>query len=182
LAACNPKGTYDSSQPLTVNIAISSPLLSRFDIVLLLMDSANEDWDRLASTFLLEGKDLLVKEKIKPWKFEQLRLYINYVKKFQPELTQEANLVIQRYYQLQRQADDRNAARTTVRMLESIIRLSQAHAKLMFRNEVLVMDAVVAITLMECSLNKSASFGNVNILHTSFPDNAEIEYLNQGKA
>ena len=66
-----------------------------------------------------------VKEKLKPWKFEQLRLYINYVKKFEPMLTPEANLVIQRYYQLQRQADDRNAARTTVRMLESVIRLSQ---------------------------------------------------------
>ena len=44
------------------------------------------------------------------------------------------------------------------------------------------MDAVVAITLIECSLNKSASFGNVNILHTHFPDNAEIEYINQGNA
>lgn len=43
------------------------------------------------------------------------------------------------------------------------------------------MDAVVAITLMECSLNKSASFGNVNILHTSFPNEAEVEYQNQGK-
>lgn len=126
LAACNPKGTYDSEQPITVNIAISSPLLSRFDVVLLLMDSPNEDWDTLASTFLLQGKDLLVKEKInKTWSFEQLRLYINYVKKFMPLLTPEANIVIQKYYQLQRQSGDRNAARTTVRMLESVIRLSQ---------------------------------------------------------
>lgn len=42
------------------------------------------------------------------------------------------------------------------------------------------MDAIVAITLVECSLNKTASFGNVNILHTSFPEDAESEYRNQG--
>jgi DNA helicase MCM9 len=68
---------------------------------------------------------LKVKERIKPWEFEQLRLCINYIKKFTPMLTPEANQVIQRYYQHQRQAADRNAARTTVRMLESVIRLSQ---------------------------------------------------------
>ncbi len=56
----------------------------------------------------------------------------------------------------------------------------KAHAKLMLRNEALVMDAVVAITLMECSLNRTASFGNVNILHTSFPEDAEVEYMSQG--
>jgi DNA helicase MCM9 len=50
----------------------------------------------------------------------------------------------------------------------------------MCRDQVLVMDAVVAITLMECSLNKTASFCNVNILHTSFPDQAEVEYESQG--
>lgn len=108
-----------------------------------------------------------------------MRTYINYVKGLEPMLTPEANVVIQRYYQLQRKSDDRNVARTTVRLLESIIRLSQAHAKLMMRDTVLVMDAVVAITLIECSLNKSASFGDVNILHTSFPDNPELEYQDQ---
>lgn len=50
----------------------------------------------------------------------------------------------------------------------------------MMRKKVFIMDAVVAITLMECSLNKTASFGDVNILHTSFPENSEIEYKNQG--
>jgi hypothetical protein len=54
-----------------------------------------------------------------------------------------------------------------------------AHAKLMLRDRVLVMDAVIAITLVECSLNRTATFGNVNILHTSFPEDAEIEYRTQ---
>jgi DNA helicase MCM9 len=51
----------------------------------------------------------------------------------------------------------------------------------MLRDEVLVMDAVVAITLMECSLNNETSFfGKVNILHTGFPLDPETEYADQG--
>ena len=114
------------------------------------------------------------------WCLEKLRLYINYVKALEPTLTDDANTVIQTYYTFQRRSDERNAARTTVRMLESVIRLSQAHAKLMLRDKVVVMDAVVCITLIECSLNKSSAFGDVNILHTNFPDNGEIEYKTQG--
>ena len=50
----------------------------------------------------------------------------------------------------------------------------------MLREEVLVMDAIVVITLLECSLNKTVQFNNVNILHTAFPNDAEIEYTGQG--
>ena len=55
-----------------------------------------------------------------------------------------------------------------------------AHSKLMYRNEVALQDAVVAVTLMECSMQSSALLGGVNVLHSAFPASAEEEYAAQG--
>lgn len=60
-------------------------------------------------------------------------------------------------------------------------RLSQAHAKLMFRSEVIVLDAIVTVALMESSMQSTALISEINILHTSFPSDPIDEYSRQGK-
>jgi MCM AAA-lid domain len=129
---------------------------ARFDLVLVLLDSPQKDWDKRVSTFLLQqavnaGKQGKSKGKGKgksvghdagsghgggdeSWSVLKLRDYIAYVKcTFQPVMSAEAKQLLMRYYQIQRQSEDRSQGRTTVRLLESLMRLSEAHAKIMSR-------------------------------------------------
>ena len=63
------------------------------------------------------------------WTIETLQKYISWVKaEWQPVLTPEAEDLLQRYYQLQRRLADRMMARTTIRMLQSLLRLAQVLA------------------------------------------------------
>ncbi|KAK9666919.1 hypothetical protein RND81_14G220800 [Saponaria officinalis] len=186
--ATNPKGQYDPNQPLSVNTTLSGPLLSRFDIVLVLLDTKNPEWDKVVSSHILAeeekpSKRENIEDLTSSWSLSMLKKYINFVKGyFKPVLTKEAERVISRYYQLQRRCGTENAARITVRMLESLIRLAQAHAKLMFRNKVTQLDAVTAILCIESSMTTSAIVDSVgNALHSNFTENPDVEYANQEK-
>lgn len=65
IAVTNPKVGLDTDEmggdtmtDLTINTAINAPLLSRFDLILLLMDKCGEEWDEAVSSFVLEGSIL----------------------------------------------------------------------------------------------------------------------------
>lgn len=162
IGATNPKGAYDPLQPLGGAASLSSPLLSRFDIVLLLRDCRLPAWDQVVSSQVLanhahhadedDGQDGTTGEaagrdagtqadQSRPrsqqqsqpgqgqgsgWTIDMLQKYVVWAKAtFQPSLTAEAEAVLVAYYQSLRQAADRSAARTTIRMLESLIRVAQ---------------------------------------------------------
>ena len=130
-AATNPKGgSYDESVNLSMNAGLASPLLSRFDLILVLRDTKDAAWDDIVARYVLNDSykcqaakeiDDIIQEF---WTFSRLRSYFSHIKQLKPVLTEKANRALSQYYYKQRQASDRNAARTTVRMLESLIRLA----------------------------------------------------------
>lgn len=224
-AVTNPKGRYDPNADVSVNTAIGSPLLSRFDLILVLLDRMNAHWDEVVSSFILkqstdqvnskqearggegdaqhasfdlmgnrrsaeEQAEMDKKKKASDellWSIPKLQAYICFVKdKYHPQLSRSAMTILQRYYQLQRSSDTRSAARTTIRLLESLTRLSQAHARLMCHDEVQVMDTVVAVFVMEVSKatdNCSSMLGGglESVLHSDFAEDPSAEYALQEK-
>nr|CAI5840576.1 unnamed protein product [Callosobruchus analis] len=179
LAACNPKGNLDLSQPLWLNIALPSPLLSRFDLVMLLKDSVNATWDdKVADYILNEGhttKSKLLNSSI--WTTDMLQSYIARIKRFSPKLSEESETILSAYYQMQRSLDGRNKARTTVRLLESLVRLSQGHARLMYHETVEVIDSIYAIVLVDAAMENESSMLSLNVSTNSvFPERPDVQY------
>jgi len=212
IAAANPKGKYDPDESLSVNCAIATPLLSRFDVVLVLLDLVNPAWDRTVSTFILNSNldpaerklslhdeaedaqhypgyasvssapldddgDIGNDEETDTWSAERLKLYLTYIKEnFQPSLTSPANDILSAYYTAQRMRDADSQSKTTIRFLESSIRLAQAHARLCWKHTVDVDDAVAAVMTLETSMSSCCILGAGNALQSSFPDDADAEF------
>ena len=121
-----------------------------------------------------------------PWNMDKLRVYISIVKdRFRPALGDEPAMLLERHYEKCRTAES-STIPVTVRFLESMIRLSQAHARLMYRNVVTLEDAVAVLRIMECSAFAYGGFdGNVddfqNILYrdpmtVDFIDDPDTEF------
>ena len=113
------------------------------------------------------------------WDVDKIRMYIAWVKKtIQPQLTDESEKVLVDFFRHHRSASARNAARTTVRMLQGLVRLAQAHARLMLRHQVTEQDAIIAVSLVDSTvMNCSDSALDVSTrMMLDFPIDAEQAY------
>lgn len=160
------------ARPLSAQVALASPLLSRFDLILLLADRHQPAWDsQLSGALLARAQGQATRRQAEATALmdtDQLRAYLGLVREeVRPAMTPAARTILAKYYQVQRRADLRDASRTTIRLLESLIRLAQAHAKLMYRPQVLVADAIWAIILMETSCSTQALLRKRPDLHAA---------------
>jgi DNA replication licensing factor MCM6 len=137
LAAANPiLGRYDRTKTLKANVALSAPILSRFDLFFVVLDDCNPQADRRVAQHILQvhrfGQP--TETAVVPFTKEQMQRYIRFARTINPKLTRESQAVLVDCYRKLRQGDSlgrsRTAYRITVRQLESMIRLSEAKARL----------------------------------------------------
>ncbi|GMK55135.1 hypothetical protein CspeluHIS016_0201910 [Cutaneotrichosporon spelunceum] len=133
LAAANPiGGRYNRKQSLRANVAMSAPIMSRFDLFFVVLDECNEEVDlRLAQHIVNvhRKRDAAIQPE---YSTEELQRYIRYARTFKPRISSEASQVlVDRYRQLRQDegGPGKSNFRVTVRQLESMIRLSEAIAR-----------------------------------------------------
>ncbi|KAJ2780030.1 MCM DNA helicase complex subunit mcm6 [Coemansia javaensis] len=148
LAAANPVGgRYDRRLTLRQNVAMSAPIMSRFDLFFVVLDEANETSDYNTARHIVRIHQLRGDAVAPPFSPATLRRYIRFARTIQPVLAEDAARLLWESYRNLRQEDvggvagpassaaragqasGRNAYRITVRQLESLIRLSEALAR-----------------------------------------------------
>ncbi|BEI90425.1 uncharacterized protein CcaverHIS019_0304950 [Cutaneotrichosporon cavernicola] len=166
LAAANPIGSkYNPKLPVPANIDLPPTLISRFDLLYLVLDKVDEMNDRRLAAHLVGlyledrpetlGEDILTVDK--------LTAYITYARqKIHPQLTEEASdALVAAYVEMRKAGEDTRGQErritATTRQLESMIRLSEAHARMRFSNLVELQDVREANRLIRAALRESAT-------------------------
>lgn len=168
LASANPIGSrYNPDMSVPQNIDLPPTLLSRFDLIYLILDRVDEKTDkRLAKHLLslyLEDKPQSAASSNDMLPVEFLTLYISYARSnIQPVISQEAaHELVENYVAMRALGQDVRAAETritaTTRQLESMIRLSEAHAKMRLSTTVTKDDVREAYRLIQSALKASAT-------------------------
>lgn len=169
LAAANPKESrYNLAKSLIYNIMLPPSLMSRFDLIYLMIDKPNKKSDeRLAAHLLsLYSPRYHTKENFNPMTGqrqiprEMFAKYISYARKYcRPEIPESVTeLMVQTYITMRSRG--RGASRATItatpRQLESLIRISEALAKMRLSDLVSTDDVNEAARLIDVAISQSS--------------------------
>ncbi|KAL2629746.1 hypothetical protein R1flu_014432 [Riccia fluitans] len=134
LAAANPSGgRYDKSKPLKYNVALPPAILSRFDLVHIMIDEPDEMLDYNIAQHIVSVHQRQEEAITPEFTTAQLQRYIAVARTKKPELSPAArDVLVDAYVSLRRgdvSAGSQVAYRITVRQLEALVRLSEAIAR-----------------------------------------------------
>lgn len=153
ISAANPSfGRYNIYKTISENIKnLPVTLLSRFDIIFILRDVPDKIKDEAMAKHIMElekiegiiDRDLMKK-------------YIIYAKRLNPKLTRDvANFLKNKFLELRKRQKEEDPIPITARQFESLIRLSEAHARVFLRTEIDIKDAEAAIRILMESLKQT---------------------------
>ncbi|KAI0915775.1 MCM DNA helicase complex subunit [Taiwanofungus camphoratus] len=164
IAAANPiRGRYNPTIPFQQNVELTEPILSRFDVLCVVKDTVDPVQDELLARFVV-GSHLRSHPKFEADKDEievgtsldadiipqdVLRKYIMYAReKIRPKLYDLDQEKLSRLFaDLRRESLATGSFPITVRHLESMIRMSEASAKMALREYVRADDIDLAISV-----------------------------------
>lgn len=179
LASANPIGSkYNVNLPVPQNIDLPPTLLSRFDLVYLVLDRIEEQTDRrmarhLVGMYLEDTPENASAREILPVEF--LTSFISYARaNVHPKISAAASdELVASYVEMRRlgavngaRADERRITATT-RQLESMIRLAEAHAKMRLSETVTADDVREAVRLIKSALKQAATDARTGLIDMS---------------
>jgi DNA replication licensing factor MCM6 len=166
LAAANPiGGRYNRKMSLRANVAMSAPIMSRFDLFFVVLDECNENVDLHIAQHIVNVHRFRDDAIAPEFSTEALQRYIRYARTFSPKVSSKVHLVLRptwsvsvsvsvsltgqltpaasavlvdKYRSLRQDegGPGRSNFRITVRQLESMIRLSEGIARANCQNDV----------------------------------------------
>ena len=157
LAAANPaSGRYDRSKPLKYNVALPPAILSRFDLLHVMIDEPDPITDAQIANHILSVHLGAGAALTPPYSTERMQCYLKLARSIKPKITPSAQKQLVTSYKRLRSEDaapgSSSAYRITVRQLEALVRLSEALARLHLRGEVTRTDVKEAFRLLKNSI------------------------------
>ncbi|KAK8939207.1 hypothetical protein KSP39_PZI011212 [Platanthera zijinensis] len=194
IAAANPiGGRYDSSKTLSQNVELTDPIISRFDILCIVKDIADPVIDEMLAKFVvdsharsqpkggnLEDKaasnsqdDFVAAERSADPDIisqDMLKKYVMYAKlNIFPKLDDaDLNKLSHVYAELRKESSHGQGVPIAVRHIESMIRMSEAHARMHLRSYVTQEDVDMAIRVLLDSFISTQKFGVQKALQKRF--------------